>query len=301
MNSMCVFICDRHVSCPQANSAVQWVCWPGKQPGEPPTHLPRNPTSKNLFKSKPTLSLSVFLHQVVEFDWLQLPLMALYFARRLARRYMSWSTWKEVVRRLLDWVINRPLACSSRHQHPCQNRLCRSNDVAGWNPARSGRRPTFPRLSTRRRKNLNPLPLKKSTSTDTLFCHQGLRILKFMTSVWMQSWMKKGVESVQPKVYSNLQNFIWAGDLSSLILIFFLKVLKKNYWHRGQFDTRTIWNHLQNRTIWNHGPKILEDIIHSYWIYSANNWEICVAWRVWNIHWNWIYAANNSRIFVSWL
>ena len=90
--------------------------------------------------------------------------MALYFSRRLARRYMSWSTWKEVGGRLLDWAINRPLACSSRHQHHYrQNRLCRSNDVAaGWNPARSGRRPTFPRLSTRRRRNLSPAPVQKA-------------------------------------------------------------------------------------------------------------------------------------------
>ena len=53
MESMCVFICDRHVSCPQANSAVQWVCWPGKQPGELLTHLPRKPTSKTHLVNPP--------------------------------------------------------------------------------------------------------------------------------------------------------------------------------------------------------------------------------------------------------
>ena len=205
MNSLCVLICDRHVSCPQANSAVQCVCLAGKQPGELLTPLLTCLAKQSIFKSSPTLSLSVFsplqewvFHQVVQFDWLQLlPLMALYFAlRRLARRYMSWSTWKEVCLRLLDWAINPPPGCTSRHQRLCRNRLCRcpttlppTDETCRADETQPG--PDVGRPFCACQPVIGgiwaPLAsLKKSASTGyfilpsrikhTLFCHQGLRI-----------------------------------------------------------------------------------------------------------------------------
>ena len=179
MNSLGVLICDRRVSCLQANSAVQSVCWPGKQPGEDsPTYLENlpgkptwktylenltgKPTWKSTFKSNLFLSWGVYpkwvFHQVVQFDWLHLPLMALYFARHPVVTWVDLPGKRAVDVSLIERSILRwTAAVVTSIQDPCQNCLCRSNDVpSGRNPAGSGRRPTFLRLSTRHRRNLSP-------------------------------------------------------------------------------------------------------------------------------------------------